>query len=68
MGEWWNGLSKEQRDWFIMFGILTLFMVAIAAGIVACTNAALMPLMNVCFGIAVASLLALLITSMIRLT
>lgn len=67
MREWWDGLDKEQRDWFIMFGILGLFVGGIALGTVGCVYIALLePLVHVGFGTAFASLLTGFIVAMVR--
>lgn len=66
MGEWWSGLDSSQRSWFLMFGFLVLFIVAMTVGIVACTNVALMTLMSVGFGAACASAVGAFVTATIR--
>ena len=71
MGNWWKGLDRQERDWFILSGFLMLLVVGLVVGIVAATNVAvlptLVPLILLGFSAALAGLLGAFISAMIRL-
>lgn len=67
MGQWWSGLGDEGRSWFIMFGILALFVGGILVGVVGCVNwPVLEPLVHIGFGTALASVIGGFVTAMVR--